>query len=807
MLQNTARTTIIPSAPLGRALPRGLTVFVSSICLAIGSFTAAHAQQSSPAAKTAEVDGADRMDRHPWPGDERRHLVLPDALWRHVLDAVDHADAPLGYPQDIMDHYTPSLHRLRSVDLLFRDAAALARESGRITDGFLAAAGGTLSSHPAHPSRGEAVPGPAEVVRQAFVLTDVRAGRGHRVSGFDQESVAGGSGGWGVDWIPPGASPAEALDHILAWRPTDDPSAIHPAPALTLGDRTRWLNLPPEVQRLVVRLFIAAAEAQPWLDAALDETDAAARRALGARDSGPIDPNALVRLLHLPWDEAVEPPSTPRELGRSVRLLDTVDRPALAHGAIVLLSHLQRAIDEHRAWSGTEAGLDALGALVSAEPFAVETALGRIRILGPGDEHVRTDDSAHDLFIIDLGGATRYEGRLAAGLGPDRRIGAVIDFGGDDVYASDDETASLGCGAMGVGLVWDAGGNDVYRVHASGLASAWCGVGLLVDAAGDDEYRVQRAWGQAHAVCGVSALIDLAGDDVYSCGYESQAHGSTLGAAVLLDLAGDDEYIARDDGRVSALYLDQSVAMAQGCGHGRRADLDPGGHSLAGGWGVLVDGAGDDRYHSQVWSQGAGYWWGVGILEDRGGHDHYRNGKYSMGAAAHFAIGVHVDQAGDDRYNIGNDTAVNQFQGHARDGSIGAFIDGDGDDRYFLRNHCAGSSDLGSIGLFWDRRGDDRYDYAPNDFGAPNGWNETPPLGSSTVYDPHRSFRDETRSNGVFLDTGGEDEYPEPPRGGPRWANDAQWSRNAGPIDWSLGWDLQWWRRQSDPPPRFRLPR
>ena len=152
---------------------------------------------------------------------------------------------------------------------------------------------------------------------------------------------------------------------------------------------------------------------------------------------------------------------------------------------------------------------------------------------------------------------------------------------------------------------------------------------------------------------GVGALIDLEGDDEYDCVEQAQGLGGTLGAGLLIDVKGNDTYVARDDGNVSALYLGQSVAMAQGCGYGRRADIGDG-YSLAGGVGILLDGAGDDRYHAQVWSQGCAYWWALGILEDRGGNDTYRNGKYSAGAAAHFAIGVCVDLAGERPHNATN---------------------------------------------------------------------------------------------------------------------------------------------------------
>ncbi|MBC8144334.1 MAG: hypothetical protein H7X80_02045, partial [bacterium] len=234
-----------------------------------------------------------------------------------------------------------------------------------------------------------------------------------------------------------------------------------------------------------------------------------------------------------------------------------------------------------------------------------------------------------------------------------------------------------------------------------------------------------------------------------------------------------------------------SVAMSQGCGYGRRADIGDG-HSLAGGYGVLVDGAGNDRYHATAWSQGCGYWWGAGFLEDLGGDDTYRNGKYSSGAAAHFAIGLQSDLSGNDRYNVANSAVMNQFQGHARDGSIGLSIDGDGNDRYHLVRNCGGSADLASIGMLWDRRGNDTFDitFAPDT--AQVGWTDTPALGTATSYPPANSFRDDIDAIGMFLDSGGRDTYnwtgPVHHTVQPR--NDARWIWRRDPHSKGVGVDM-----------------
>jgi hypothetical protein len=107
---------------------------------------------------------------------------------------------------------------------------------------------------------------------------------------------------------------------------------------------------------------------------------------------------------------------------------------------------------------------------------------------------------------------------------------------------------------------------------------------------------------------------------------------------------------------------------------------------------------------------------------------------------------------------------------------------------------------LNSLGLFWDRRGSDLYTVRYEPIGPANGWTDTPPMGTATVYTPFRSFRDDLDAVGLFLDTGREDSY--------RWeesaaadslrhaagvrlpANDDSWFTRRGPTSWGLGWDL-----------------
>jgi len=673
----------------------------------------------------------------PWPGGERAALAWPDAAWGQALAATQQRQ--LGFTAEQMQNYGRDAFITRPVAIAFRDARAIPRMSGKLSDDLLAAA-----------------KDPAELVRLGFTLSDAVSARN-----FPRPEGAA----WGVPWLPD-ESPGAALAVVLA--------RMSPGLKLDDADEASWARLPEAVQRLVVRALVGLVEGDPWIRLAFDDDFLA--RSCGVEKPADLTRDALYRLASAPWSDETDDQTATRSRA-SFEALRRTDRDYLGYGSVIALTHLSVGFAEWRA-AAPASGIST----TALAGLSFTTPMGEVRILGTGSDRVSADDS---LLIVDIGGDDRYLGRQATPDFPRRVESLVIDLAGNDTYDASDVDCAMGCGLFGLGGIVDLSGNDRYACRDSGLGSAWHGTGFVLDEAGDDSYTVHQ-WSDAAAHVGVGLVVDLSGNDVHSCAQQSQAMGSTLGAGILLDVEGNDRYVARDDGNVSALYLDQSVAMAQGVGFGRRADLGDG-HSLAGGFGVLVDGAGNDLYHSQVWSQGAGYWWSVGILEDRGGNDVYENGKYSLGAGAHFAIGCQVDLVGDDRYNVGSTTAMNQYQGHARDGSIGISIDGDGNDQYLFRSHCGGSGDLVSLGLFWDRRGDDTYAVRPADDAPPDGFNGVPPMGSATKYDPMRSFRDDMDAIGIFLDTGGNDTYPqggEPTQGG-------TWTRHPHPHSWGFGADLE----------------
>jgi hypothetical protein len=660
---------------------------------------------------------------------ERAGLEIPDDVWRPVQEALGRDGRAVGYTSDEMRSYGGDRHLLRSVDNLFRDARAIPRETGRVTDGMIArGADGAIDG----------------LLQRCWGLLDAPAGR--RFPRVPRD-------GWGVDWIEAGATPTEVLSAIHAKSVEESrliPQGFEPRPF----EDTILDGVPAPAARFAARLALGAFEAQRWswdtpdFVFRMDDMREAIDRL--QRDARAATPG--------PWRDDEYGQSASREHDIFERL-QSFDLGRSAYASVILAAHLRTALEEIRETQIVDA----------PDTHTVELPWGPMVIGGTRDDgwwHEKLPP--YTWCVVDLGGNDLWKGPFATPLrGTDSTVSLAVDLGGTDIWDAGDEEFALGCGVWGIGILVDVEGDDQYTLKESGLGCAWFGTGLLWDLAGDDQYTVERGWAQGAAHAGVGVLLDGGGNDTYECAEQSQGLGSTLGTGLLLDLGGDDTYVCRDDGNVSELYLGQSVAMAQGCGYGRRADLGDG-RSLAGGWGLLVDAAGNDRYHAQVWAQGAGYWWGVGVLEDRGGDDVYENGKYSSGAAAHFAIGVHVDVSGNDSYNQGVTTTKNQFQGHARDGSIGVFVDGAGDDRYLLRNLCAGGADLASVGLFWDRAGDDVYDTELEEI---TDW-ARPPFGSASRYGPFRSFRDDLIAWGVFLDTGGDDTYPE----GARASNGAMWT-------------------------------
>jgi hypothetical protein len=374
------------------------------------------------------------------------------------------------------------------------------------------------------------------------------------------------------------------------------------------------------------------------------------------------------------------------------------------------------------------------------EPLRIDTAAGAIVLsTAANDRH----EDPNPLLVVDAGGNDAYTAGAAGTY--ENPISLIIDLGGDDAYAAADTLApAFGAGVLGTGILIDDGGNDTYRGGHVSLGAGMYGVGILLDRDGNDTYDGLTAT-QGSGLFGVGILADAAGNDRYHAFQQAQGFGYVKGCGVLVDRAGNDVYVADDEDIrfPSAQSNKHNTSLSQGFGFGKRSDYVDG-HSQAGGFGILVDGAGDDQYKCGVFGQGGGYWYGIGILADAQGNDSYEGVWYVQGAAAHFALGILWEGSGDDHYRA----TMNMAQGAGHDFSLGLLYEQDGNDRYDAPNLSLGGGNANGIGFFWDVAGDDSYNVdAATTLGRAN-------IGS------RGGMRDRMDTIGLFVDTGGKDTYP-----------------------------------------------
>ena len=158
-------------------------------------------------------------------------------------------------------------------------------------------------------------------------------------------------------------------------------------------------------------------------------------------------------------------------------------------------------------------------------------------------------------------------------------------------------------------------------------------------------------------------VVDLGGDDDWQGQYASTTE-LWQAASVVLDVRGNDTYgtatpdLQAPDTTAGAGF-DVSHGFTQGAG-------------LI-GYGMLLDGSGDDTYAASVHGQGSGVL-GVGLLSDRSGADTYRLGAVGQGAAM-FGLGVLHDHEGDDELRL-----FSLGQGMGKAGGHGLLLDGGGSD-------------------------------------------------------------------------------------------------------------------------------
>ena len=349
--------------------------------------------------------------------------------------------------------------------------------------------------------------------------------------------------------------------------------------------------------------------------------------------------------------------------------------------------------------------------------FAQTTSYGTIVIGGAGPNTYELDHRF--ALVVDLGGDDLYRGMIAASGDSEHGNAVIIDMSGNDTY--DSAALGLATGRLGVGLLIDQAGDDVYQLEVGSGGAGFGGLGILFDAKGNDLYMGARLT-QGAAIGGLGLLFDAAGNDRYASHGFALGFGGPQGVGATIDLQGDDEYQCGN--KYPSAYNEEDAPNGKpgdpmfqydcfglGTGSGRRLltkrpewqDYD-----LAGGWGLLLDAEGNDRYRSANFSQGHGYFFGAGAFLDLSGNDEYVAARYGHGSSAHYGVGLFSDRQGADHYES---TGPFYNGGVAWDHGMSMMIDaGTEPDRYvFLSSNGLGKADYSGWGLFIDEGGNDSY--------------------------------------------------------------------------------------------------
>lgn len=361
---------------------------------------------------------------------------------------------------------------------------------------------------------------------------------------------------------------------------------------------------------------------------------------------------------------------------------------------------------------------------------AEATPLGWLIIGGWGNNSYTITDQPI-AAIIDPGGNDSYSGIFAASFDVDRGNSLVIDCGGDDSYSSTAGGAArpfgMATGRLGVGMLIDCTGNDRYSLADGTGGAGFGGIGILWDQAGNDTYA-GTSWCQGAAIAGIGLLLDTGGNDTHAGELYSIGFGGALGVGAMVDAGGDDSYqcgrkYPAGDNRDGAAPGDAGFeyeGWGMGAAMGRRLAVSPNEPDasptwqLAGGIGLLVDIAGNDRYDGSNHTQGCGYYGGEGLVIDLAGNDLHTGGRYALGAGITRGIGLAIDVAGNDSYLA---AGFGPFCGAALDRGAGICLDAGGDDKYqSALSPSFGVGEDRALAIFADLGGRDSY-AAPSGLG------------------------------------------------------------------------------------------
>lgn len=431
-------------------------------------------------------------------------------------------------------------------------------------------------------------------------------------------------------------------------------------------------------------------------------------------------------------------------------IASTIDFPSLHYAALKTAAIVEETADSLAFYRG----------MPPDDYFQITTPFGKILLIGSeyfNGKGVKSIDCDNSLLVIDFGNSGIFHGACGATADLHNPVSVFIDLGGDDTYMSNEASPSQAAGILGVGLLYDASGNDAYIGAEYTQGTGLFGVGILFDKTGNDEYKAELS-GQGCGYFGIGLCLDAAGDDDYYIYGAGQGFGGVGGGiGVLGEFSGNDSYIGEPSPEVFDMADYHSKMKingngVQGVGFGRRGDMTDG-HSWAGGLGAIIDITGDDHYLSGNWSLGCAYWFSTGIAYDGSGDDVYESCYFTQGSGAHFCNSILIDEGGNDKHEL-YETAGAAL-GFGWDFANAFLINIGGNDSYRANMISMGLAQIRSNAFLIDIGGNDSYRLQTGTAG----------LGEASFREYYRkpmkvvTYYSNTRSFGCFIDIGGRDEY------------------------------------------------
>ncbi len=390
-------------------------------------------------------------------------------------------------------------------------------------------------------------------------------------------------------------------------------------------------------------------------------------------------------------------------------LMEKIDRAAFYTAAEALAPLADAALLEQLK-SLPEQGITSVPGVTGPVVARIDTPAGAIIIGGKGPNTYQLDQMRDVAVVIDLGGSNAYyEGTV----GLDRPVLVVINEGGNNLFQGT-KPGIQGGAVLGVSMVVNMGGKNVYEAEDIAQGSAIAGVGIVIDHGPNNRYRgVRRVQGQA--LGGVGILIGHGGHNDYHAAMWAQGFGNPLGFGLLDNTTGNNHYYCGGMWRNS--YYPETPGY-EGWGQGVGAGIR---QVASGGIGVILDNGGENTYEFDYLSHGGGYWCGLGFARDFSGNtkrliakNAYNGGprtqtsfqRFGCGWGCHYAMGFCFDDAGDDLYE-----GTIMGSGMAWDCSMGVLCDFAGNDHYTATGGLTqGTGAQMGFGILFDYAGDDVYE-------------------------------------------------------------------------------------------------